>query len=459
MTRTRTVSISTASGISTFKVKLFASIVVLMLAFTLASTILLTYVPSFERQYTTIRAILLRTPAAAVSFNVTGDEGDARGGDVTIVTKRRSPSCATERRQLVYVKTHKTASETLSAVFRRFGFTRNLSFVLPVGRRNNLGWPYALHPGMYRPSKTGQYDILCEHAVLSIPTFQILMPNGTAFLTSIREPFSHFLSAFYYFNVTHHVNLSRNDNPVKTFLNKPDYYDAIYKTQRRNDLVCIPLQLSVLQNSMAFDLGYQVGFPHGNPDWTNNVTATGAWLRALDKRLDLVLLTEYFDESLVLLRRQMCWTTKDILYISRNPTTWRHLAKSGDTIGLRDVDSDAFQRLAEQFRRWSRADVALYEHFSRKFWRQISAEGGTFWTEVRQFRTLRESVLKFCSTDESKDSTKTKSFTDFSGEIFTLSADDCRILASRLMPELKAFYDSNPVKVKPHYRKAVGPPC
>ncbi len=203
-----------------------------------------------------------------------------------------------------------------------------------------------------------------------------------------------------------------------------------------------------------------MGFPQGAPNWTNDVAATGVWLSSLDKRLELVLLTEYFDESLVLLRRRMCWTTKDIVYISRNPTTWRHSAGNSAVVGVRGVDNVILQRLAEQFRRWSKADVALYEHFSRKFWRQISAEDETFWSEVRQFRTVRQLVLDFCANVSYVGSNSvTQTFTAFAGEMVTLSTGDCRILSSRLMPELKSFYDAIPVSVKPNFLKAVGPPC
>ena len=48
------------------------------------------------------------------------------------------PPCAEERKNFVYIKTHKTGSETVSAIFRRFGYARNLSFVLPMG--TNCSW-------------------------------------------------------------------------------------------------------------------------------------------------------------------------------------------------------------------------------------------------------------------------------------------------------------------------------
>jgi len=44
------------------------------------------------------------------------------------------------------------------------------------------------------------------------------------------------------------------------------------------------------------------------------MTASAEDMRAalplLEKKLDLVLINEYWDESMVLLKREMCWTTE-----------------------------------------------------------------------------------------------------------------------------------------------------
>ena len=360
----------------------------------------------------------------------------------------------------VYLKTHKTASETLSAIFRRFGYVRNLSFVLPIGRRNNLGWPYRLHPGMYRPTKTGVYNILCEHAVLHFPTFRTVMPNDTRFITSLREPFSHFLSAFYYFNVSTYLNLSQQVNPIETFFRNPDYYDNVYKTLRYRGPICVPPLLSVLRNSMSFDLGFQVGFPPDTPDWTYDSTASKKWLRILDRNMHLVLLTEYLDESLVLLRRKMCWSAKDIIYVTRNPTTWSYLASRNGSVVKSDAGID--QAIVQRFRQWSAADVALYEHFSKKFWKQISLEGDSFWSEVRAFKDVRLQVLQFCAAEKSRTTTKLFKYEFDEGKnniSFVVNRADCRLFESRLMPELKAHYDQLRVDVKPNFPHATGPNC
>ena len=86
--------------------------------------------------------------------------------------------CNHERRDFVYVKMIKCASETLAAMFRRFGLRRNLSFVLPVGRKIYVGWPHQLRDDMYRHTDTNRFNILVDHAIYSKSTMKTLMTPG-----------------------------------------------------------------------------------------------------------------------------------------------------------------------------------------------------------------------------------------------------------------------------------------
>ena len=73
--------------------------------------------------------------------------------------------CSQARRDFVYVKMIKCASETLASMFRRFGYHRYLSFVLPIGRKIYVGWPYQIHDDMYRHTGTNRFNILTDHAI------------------------------------------------------------------------------------------------------------------------------------------------------------------------------------------------------------------------------------------------------------------------------------------------------
>ena len=38
----------------------------------------------------------------------------------------------------------------------------------------------------------------------------------------------------------------------------------------------------------------------------------------LSEKIDLVLIVEYFDESLILLKRELCWELDDVVYFKLN---------------------------------------------------------------------------------------------------------------------------------------------
>ena len=59
---------------------------------------------------------------------------------------------------------------------------------------------------------------------------------------------------------------------------------------------------------MAFDLGLE------QENFSNEEEITEL-IENISKRFDLVLIAEYFDESLVLMKRMLCWDFEDIVYV------------------------------------------------------------------------------------------------------------------------------------------------
>ena len=202
------------------------------------------------------------------------------------------PTCTKPKNNFVYLKNHKCASDTMAAVFRRFGYTRNLSLVQPVGMRWNIGWPHWLEPHMYRPGHTGTFNILTEHTVYNETYMHKIMEPDSVYISSIRKPFAHLKSAFYYFRmpaVRSYVNMAPGEDVIMSFLKDKDgwndkYMDPDTKIKRP----CIPLHFSVARNMMSFDLGFPTGFHLGYPSQEQNITYITEWLEHLDAKYDMV---------------------------------------------------------------------------------------------------------------------------------------------------------------------------
>ena len=369
-------------------------------------------------------------------------------GHIKSVQDQERHHCTKERNHLVYLKIHKTASETLSAMVRRFGYTHNLSFVLPYNGRNNLGWPYPLVPGMYRPNKTQTYDILCEHTVYDDITFPALMPPDTVFTASIRLPEHHFRSAFSYFRVAQLAKIP-GENTIKEFLKDPYKWDKIYISTKKG--MCVPNYVSIVHNAQAFDLGFPMGFPtrrNKYVDQTNNSTAVLSWLETIKKRFKLMIIVEYMNESLVLWRRYMCWDLLDILYLSRNPN-------NPTRAPLIVNDDDA---VTQAIRNFSSIDFALYEHYNKTLWANIEMEGPEFWDEVDTFKRVMTNITRFCSGGTLKQKVLIFDKSKWH-KAFNYTTSDCKLLANRLMPELRTRYNNINAIVPIVKPRPAGPGC
>ena len=96
---------------------------------------------------------------------------------------------------------------------------------------------------------------------------------------------------------------------------------------------------------------------------------------------DLVLITEYFDLSLVLLKRRFCLQFEDILYL-----------RSLERIKKETVEEPyTLAKIAEM----QKLDIALYDYFNATFWREVEKEEGIF-EELAIFQKLNKQVQSFC---------------------------------------------------------------
>ena len=345
---------------------------------------------------------------------------------------------------LVYLKMFKSASQTLSAMFHRFGYIHKLTFVLPLEDCLSFGWPHSVTTDYIRPSKTGQFNIVCDHMVFNETTLAGIMPKDTVYITSLREPFSQFVSSFHYYHIAEMTGIPKTiSDPVSEYLNNAEKYETIFQdpqTKIRFQQSCIPPYLSMTKNVMAFTLGIPLGYPLGTPDISNDWVAIKEHIEHLGRIFDVVIIVEYFAESLVLLKRFMCWNNfKDILYKSRNFGEYTNIKYTDDTI--------------EVYKNRSPIDFYLYEYFKNRLMEQISEQDKTFNDEVRDYKLFLRDFGQFCNSVASgviKGNAHALVYPSsrWSGE-FTVVATDCELVNMDLewLELLKANYDRVPVKV------------
>ncbi|XP_071941584.1 galactosylceramide sulfotransferase-like [Antedon mediterranea] len=245
------------------------------------------------------------------------------------------------RKNIAFFKMHKCSSSTVQNILFRYGDEHNLNFVLPL-QGNYLG--YGLFDKHHiRPFNTKYYNILCHHTRFSYKGMLEVLPPDAVFVTILRDPVTMFESMFTYSKYDSLYKLTQYDDPLGQFLTNPNsYYESHGSKEHAKD-------------PMLSDLGLLL-------DQKNNQDKIDSMILELSEQFNLVMITEYFDESLILLKELMCWDFDDIVYFVLN-------ARAQESV--RDVS----EKNAIKLREWNKGDVKLYNHFNKTFWEKIELFG------------------------------------------------------------------------------------
>ncbi|XP_077987565.1 galactosylceramide sulfotransferase-like [Glandiceps talaboti] len=287
------------------------------------------------------------------------------------------------KRNILFLKTRRTGSSTVQNLMFRHGEKHNLNFVLPL-EGNQFGGPSGLPFQKSQIMKTNltrdDYNILCHQARFNEIGFSSIMPKDSVYITIIRDPITQFESFFTQMQIEKLFRIpGKDDKPsFKTFLEKPETY---YNIQ--------PVNIRMWsRNPMLFDLGitYQD---------TMLLRQINKYVEFLDSKFDFVMLTEFFDESLILLKKFLCLDIEDITYFP-------HSVRSATS---HYVDTAA-EGLDSSVLRWNLGDTRLYQHFREKILCLINQYGKRkMRNEVMKLRDINEKLYEFCIAEIEHDST------------------------------------------------------
>ena len=272
-----------------------------------------------------------------------------------------------------FLKVHKAASTTTQAILLRFGWKRNLTFVLPP-EFNKFGFPNII--SMYDPPNENNtlslrgsrtFDVLCHHVIYGKEEWDKVLPEGYALIGTVRDPWELFKAMINYMRPFYFKKI-KEENFIHVFLQDPLKYEPKV------------FGLSLTNNRMSFEFGV-----HQDIIKNRNFAAFRKYLEKLDKEFGVVIVKDRFDASLVLMKRYLRWSLEDILYISKNVKT--------------NFYSYTFNTTHEdqiRFEEFCKFDRILYNFFTRRLTNQIIAEGPSFPLEVQHYKNVRGFVDDFC---------------------------------------------------------------
>ena len=254
----------------------------------------------------------------------------------------------------------------MANIFFRYGDSNGLSFVLGID--SMVGWPDRFRLVHTLPRNGIQPNFLCSHTRYNRKTMHHLFPKDTSmYITILRDPVEQFESVFNYVELGEVFGLGKDPTEsIKSFLRKGIDFKNI--TTSRSSVLA--------RNPMMFDLGLDYQF-------YQNLTAVKEYIAFLENEFDLVMIMEYFEESMVLMKRLLCWDFEDFFHIKSNARMDKERAEMSD-------------KLKENIRRWNKADMLLYQHFNRTFWRQINLEGEGFYDDLATFHRMNEEMNQRC---------------------------------------------------------------
>ncbi|XP_013405655.1 galactosylceramide sulfotransferase [Lingula anatina] len=282
----------------------------------------------------------------------------------------RNITACEPRKHIVYLKTTKCFSTTFHHIMKRFALKYDLNILKPKAK----GHFYPTKPlrprritkedALYKPRMT--YDMIVDHMVFDYDVVSSMMPSDSFYVGVVREPFSQFTSAYNSFSLWTKFNVQ-----IDEFLSAPEAYWKQHVRQRD--------RATYARNSMMAEFG----FPDEREDLRDNEPFIEHYVHYLDSKFDFVLVTEYFDESLIYLRRLLCWEMENVLYVPGNVGSY--------TFEPKTVAKSSFL-LTHQ--KWSKADYYLYRHFLAKFKETLKHQGQDFFDEVEIFRKALSKINK-----------------------------------------------------------------
>ena len=210
----------------------------------------------------------------------------------------------------------------------------------------------------------GYYDIMTDHSAYDENALMMTMPNDIARVAIVREPMAQLHSSFKFHHLYDQLNLTENLNSIVKFIQNPQFYVDKYKSEA----------LWATQNRVAGQFGYN--------DSSMDISE---YMQNIHSKF-LVLVLELLDESLVILKRKLCWTLNDVLYIPllRSEYDHEHILTNTSVV--------------EEFKKWNPYDFMFYDFFKTRMEEEIAEQGLDLQLEVEYFKTVRNKVARFCSS-------------------------------------------------------------
>lgn len=310
-----------------------------------------------------------------------------------------------EKRHVVFLKVHKTGSSSVQNIFLRFGDSRNLTFILghddknksQSGFPNVISYKNTLNDDLIVPPPPGEtYEILCCHLIFNRSSFTRYLPPDSVYIGIVRDPITRLESAIRYFRMFSNVNLS-------------DFADDPLAFDKR-----LP---SMANNRMAFEFGFPLHlFPSKSVGISpNSFLEVTDYLNQLKEIFHLILVNEYMNESLILMKRVLNWHVKDVIYQKK-------------LVAKPEVKRIFSENDVPKLQRYLHLDYTLYNMAVKELKKKIDQAGEDLKDEVNHFNAVIGKVTEYCESVKGNERDKVLHVEASSWDTeFVVTPNDCKL--------------------------------
>lgn len=245
---------------------------------------------------------------------------------------------------VVYLKTHKTGSQTLENILFRLADIRDLNVMVPKDLIS-FNWPKQFPGETLIQYDLHSVDMIVQHSVYNKPIMDLFMKASPYYVTTIREPYSHFISAYNYFS----------EFTIDKGMNYAQHIDAMKK------ITDMTAQHARFKNSQAFDLGWYARWDD-KTDHDHFNTEIISYIEYLEKTINLIIPLDDYDKGLVLLSYHLNIDINEMVYIRINEDTNKVYPENDYKDAVYEINN---------------VDAAIYKYFYNKFqsvWEESCSE-------------------------------------------------------------------------------------
>ena len=175
-------------------------------------------------------------------------------------------------------------------------------------------------------------------------------------------------------------------DPLRLFISLWDYYELGNLYGMSLETYALSNKTGPLEDRRFWDFGRnQLMFDFGlDPKYFDDDVRVQQKIQEIDETFDLVIISEHFDNGIILLKRALCWSNEDIVYISHNAAQ----------VGLKSNISEVAER---RLKDWLRSDYKLYEYFKDKFEKTIALQSQQWMTtEIDNLARTNKQIYDAC---------------------------------------------------------------